>query len=41
MAGVVYMNSIFKPICVFLQEIGNRKFIFKENSLLPVLSGYN
>jgi hypothetical protein len=34
--------SIFKLICVCLQEIGNSKFFFfMENSSSPVLSGYN
>ncbi|KAG4095859.1 coth protein-domain-containing protein [Neocallimastix lanati (nom. inval.)] len=36
MNGVLYMNSIFKPICVYLQEVSNSKFIFKENSSSPL-----
>ncbi|KAG4093650.1 hypothetical protein H8356DRAFT_1697736 [Neocallimastix lanati (nom. inval.)] len=35
----MYLNSIFKPICICLQETGKRKFIFKGNSL-PIF-GYN
>jgi len=33
--GDGYMNSIFKPICICLQEISNSEFIFKKKILNP------
>ena len=36
--GVIYLNLVFKPVCICLQETGNSKFLSKGNS--PSIFGY-
>jgi len=37
--GVMYLNFVFKPVCICLQETGKSKFLSKGNS--PSILGYN
>jgi len=39
--GIIYFNSIFKPICIYLQEVGNSHFLNNFNSDYPFLPQYN
>lgn len=39
--GIIYFNSIFKPICICLQEVGNSHFLNNFNSDYPFLPQYN
>ena len=38
--GLTYFNSIFKPLCICLQEIGNSNFLSSYSVKYPFLSQY-